>query len=71
MSKRDEYPTWVKVKPGRWETEEQMDGTPDYVAIRTREGWWLKWRSSAQATVGFSNITEVKDHVKALQEERR
>jgi hypothetical protein len=60
-----EYPTWVEVAPGHWESEEQMDGTPDFIAIRTQaEGWWLKWRSSAQPTAGFRTIGEVKDYVR-------
>lgn len=66
---KDTYPTWVKVTAGHWVTLEQMDGTPDYQAIRTKDrGWWLKWRNSAQPTSGFRTIGEVKDHVKAQQQ---
>lgn len=66
MSTEENYPTWVRIEPGRWESEEQRDGTPDFVAIRTKDrGWWLKWRTSAQPTSGFRTIQEVKDHVAA------
>lgn len=61
------YPSWTRINAKRWESEEQMDGTPDYIAIREPDGWWLKWRSSARATRGFRTMAEVKDHVAAQQ----
>lgn len=63
MSTVTSYPTWIKVESGRWESEEQSGGTPDYIATHDRNGWRLKWRSSGQATVGFRTITEVQDYV--------
>jgi hypothetical protein len=57
------YPSWVMISASRWESLEQMDGTPDFIAIREPDGWWLKWRSSAKATRGFSTMGEVKDYV--------
>ncbi len=62
------YPTWVKIQPGRYESEEQMGGTPDFVAQRYADSWHVKWRSSEQTTSGFSTIGEVKAHVASLVE---
>lgn len=59
------YPTWTRIDAKRWESEEQMDGTPDFIAIRDKAGWHLKWRSSAQWTGGFRTMTEIKDYVAA------
>jgi hypothetical protein len=57
------YPTWTRINAKHWETEEQMQGVPDFIATRELDGWRLKWRSSAKATRGFRNMAEVKDAV--------
>ena len=64
-TKTDPYPTWVRIDAKRWESEEQRDGTPDFIATREKDGWRLKWRTSARATRGFSHISDVKDAVQA------
>ena len=66
MSTTTTYPTWVRVDPKRYETEEQMDGTPDFVATREFDGWRVKWRSSTTATRGFERVEDFKDFVKGM-----
>lgn len=61
--KKSPYPSWVRIDAKRWESEEQMDGTPDFVVTREWDGWRLKWRSSKDATRGFASMGEVKDYV--------
>lgn len=61
----EKYPTWVRIDAKRWESEEQRDGTPDFIATKEADGWRLKWRTSAKATRGFKRITDVKDDVAA------
>ena len=66
MTGAETYPTWVKVAPGHYQSEEQMGGTPDFIATHGRNGWSVKWRSSQQSVGGFRNIGEVKAHVASL-----
>lgn len=67
MSKsKSTYPTWVMISASRWESLEQMNGTPDFIATwEPGEGWRLKWRSSSAATLGFLTMGDVKDYVQA------
>jgi hypothetical protein len=58
------YPTWVMINASRWESVEQMNGTPDFVITWEPGGWRLKWRSSSAATVGFLSVRDVKDYVR-------
>jgi hypothetical protein len=63
--RKSTYPTWVRVNAKRWESEEQRDGTPDFIATRESDGWRLKWRTSAVATRGFRRMSDVRDSVEA------
>jgi hypothetical protein len=54
------YPTIRKVDIGRWESEEGVDGVPDYTIERSGLGHVvLKRRTSSQAKV-FRTVTEAK-----------
>ncbi len=64
------YPTWIKVSPDRWESEEQLGGTPDFILTREQKSpaaWRVKWRSSAKGTVytGRNALSEAKANVAA------
>jgi hypothetical protein len=57
------YPTWRRVGPDIWESEERLGGTPDFVATRHRGVWRLKLRTSAKAVSGFASIDDVRGYV--------
>lgn len=54
--------SWVKPRPKTWETEEGMDGTPDFIITKESDGYRVKARSSAKATRGFERLEEAKSY---------
>ena len=51
--------SWRWVNHQRWETEQQLDGTPAFSATRARGSWRLRPGSSAEVIGGFRTIDEV------------
>lgn len=61
MPKQRQKYSWIKTAEG-WQTEEQMDGTPDFAITKEGDGYRVKARFSAQATRGFERLAEAKDY---------
>jgi hypothetical protein len=52
------YLSWRCRNPQRWETEQQVDGAPQFTATRGRGSWRLRPRCSTQVIGGFRTIEE-------------
>jgi hypothetical protein len=51
--------TWARVNPQRWQSEQEVDGVPVFVATRARGSWRLRHHHSTRVVGGFRTIEEV------------
>jgi hypothetical protein len=63
------YPTWAKLNASLVYSQEQRDGTPDFIIERAghrdRPGkfWWVKWRTSAHWSGPYDTLDAAKESV--------
>jgi hypothetical protein len=57
----NKYPTWTRISATCYESEEQMDGTPDFVCEKIEGKWWVKWRSSAKSYGPYTDRKAAQD----------
>lgn len=60
------YPHWRRVDYWHVVSEEERAGVPDFKLARYKEGWRIKWRTSATwVREAFPTLAAAKAHVKA------
>jgi hypothetical protein len=58
--------TWTRVNPQRWQTEQEVDGVPVFIATRARGTWRLRHHRSTRVVGGFRTIEEVRAYAPRL-----
>ena len=58
--------TWARVNPQRWQSEQEVDGVPVFVATRARGTWRLRHHRSTRVVGGFRTIEEVRAYAPRL-----
>jgi hypothetical protein len=58
--------TWTRVNAQRWQSSQEVDGAPVFVATRARGTWRLRHHRSTRVVGGFRTIEEVRAYAPRL-----
>ena len=64
---RNKYPTWKRMSGKLTISEEQLDGTPDFIIqMNERDRWSVKWRTSAQwSPQDYATLSEAQQAIES------
>ena len=61
------YPSFYKLAPHLYRSIEERDGKPDFLLVRDKGKWHVKWRTSAHWSGGTYDT--VQDAIKAVRKD--